>query len=78
MELEILMVALKLDRPVIDRTGIGDRFNIHLEYVPDEAQADTDSPGPNLFRALEQQLGLKLEPIKASHGIIIVDRVVRP
>ena len=78
MELEILMVVLKLDRLVIDRTGSNDRFNIHLEYVPDEAPADADSQGPNVFRALEQQLGLKLEPIKASHGIIVVDKVVRP
>jgi len=77
MELEILMTVLRLDRPVIDRTGITDRFNIHFEYVPDEAPADADA-GPNVFRALEQQLGLKLEPIKASHGIIVVDKVVRP
>ena len=78
MELEILMTVLRLDRPVIDQTGITDRFNIHFEYVPDEASADADSQGPNVFRALEQQLGLKLEPIKASHGIIVVDKVVRP
>jgi len=72
------MTVLRLDRPVIDQTGITDRFNIHFEYVPDEASADADSQGPNVFRALEQQLGLKLEPIKASHGIIVVDKVVRP
>jgi uncharacterized protein (TIGR03435 family) len=78
MELEILMEVLQLGRPVIDRTGITGRFNIHFEYAPDEAPADADSQGPNVFRALEQQLGLKLEPIKAPHGIIVVDKVVRP
>jgi len=77
MQLKYFAELLKLDRPIVDRTGIDDRFNIHFQYVADAAPADVDA-GPNVFRALEQQLGLKLEPIKASHGIIVVDNVVRP
>jgi uncharacterized protein (TIGR03435 family) len=78
MELKHFAELLKLDRPIVDRTGIDDRFNIHFDYASEDAAADPDSPGPNVFRALEQQLGLKLEPIKTSHGIIVVDKAVRP
>jgi len=80
MELEILMVVLRVDRHVIDRTGLPDtaRFNIRFMYEDETPEDGTDPPGPAMFRALEQQLGLKLDPIKAQHGVIVVDRVVRP
>jgi len=79
MELEVLMVVLKLDRHVIDRTGIpaNARFNIHLEYPEDATFADA-VPAPSLFRAVEQQLGLKLDPIKAQHGVVVIDKVAHP
>ena len=80
-----------LDRHVIDRTGIADKFNIRLEYAPDEntpcsgpgdrCTVDTTSDiplGSSIFGALEQQLGLKLESIKGPHGFFVVDRVEKP
>ena len=80
MEREILITVLNLDRHVIDRTGLPEsaRYNIHLE-VPSDPQAQPGDPtSPDVFRAVEQQLGLKLEPVKAPHGVIVIDRVVRP
>jgi bla regulator protein blaR1 len=80
-----------MDRHVIDKTGIADKFNIHLEFSPDETtpcniggpacQTDPNSdvpPAPSIFTALEQQLGLKLESVKAPHGFIMVDHVEPP
>ena len=80
-----------LDRYVIDRTGITESFNIRLEYAPDEntrcfgpaqyCAVDPSSdipPGPAIFAALEQQLGLKLEPIKGPREHIVIDSVERP
>jgi uncharacterized protein (TIGR03435 family) len=79
-----------MDRHVIDRTGVTEKFNIHIEYAPDErtpcsgpaelckTDPDSDIPlGASIFTALEQ-VGLKLEPVKAPHGYIVVDRVERP
>jgi uncharacterized protein (TIGR03435 family) len=77
------------DRHVIDRTGVTDTFNIRLEYAPDEhtpgpdkrGPARTEFPEPNapsIFQALEQQLGLRLEPTKGPQTAIVVDRVERP
>jgi len=80
MEREILITVLNLDRHVIDRTGLPEsaRYNIHLE-LPDDPQAQPGDPtNPEVFRAIEQQLGLKLEAVRAPHGVIVIDQVVRP
>jgi uncharacterized protein (TIGR03435 family) len=57
-------------RHVIDRTGISGRFDYDLEWTPTvlptgvAATLPTGQPsnaGPNIFTALQEQLGLKLE-----------------
>lgn len=80
-----------LDRQVFDRTGITGEYNIRLEYAPDEntpcfgpaqmcaVDANSDIPaGANIFTAIEQQLGLKLEQIKGPKEHIVVDHVEPP
>jgi uncharacterized protein (TIGR03435 family) len=69
-----LTSAIDVDRQILDRTGIKDRFNLHLEYETDEKVVD----GINVFAALEQQLGLKLVSAKGPHQFIVIDRVERP
>jgi uncharacterized protein (TIGR03435 family) len=83
--------VLILDRNVIDHTGISGIYNIRLEYAPDEntrcfgpaqfCAVDPNSgipPGATIFAALEQQLGLKLEPIKGPQEHIVIDSVEKP
>jgi len=80
-----------MDRHVLDKTGIADRFNIHFEYAPDENTPDRlaaiignppehrdPTGGPNIFTALQEQLGLKLESTKGPHQYIVIERVERP
>jgi len=80
-----------LGSPVVDKTGIASttRFNYVLEFAPDErttgpmARPATTEPStvpraPDLFTALEQQLGLRLEPAKAPREFIVIDHVERP
>lgn len=76
-----------LDRPVIDRTGLIGRFDFTLIFTPSEYQIAmtgggmrpaTDNPPPELFTALEQQLGLKLQPAKAAIQVIEIDHVAEP
>ena len=40
--------------------------------------ADSTPEGPSLFAALQQQLGLKLEPVRAPREALVIDRVERP
>jgi uncharacterized protein (TIGR03435 family) len=85
------LAELVLDRNVIDRTGIPGSFVARLEYAPDEntrcfgmaqwCDVDPNSsipPAATIFGALEQQFGLKLEPIKGPKEHIVIDSVERP
>jgi len=74
-----------IDGPVIDRTGLTGKYDIHLESAlsppPALRQPDDDDKaptGPTLFTALQEQLGLRLEPIKAPKRILVVDHIERP
>ena len=71
-----------LDRPVVDQTGISGRFDLALRWTPDNSDAATtggvDSDAPNLFTAIKEQLGLKLESKKANVDVFVIDRVERP
>jgi uncharacterized protein (TIGR03435 family) len=76
---------------VLDNTGNADRFNFVLEFVLDEntpgprflaarpAPEPSDIPrGQTIFSALEDQLGVKLEPARAPREFIVIDHVERP
>jgi uncharacterized protein (TIGR03435 family) len=57
-------------RPVIDQTGIQGDYEIEVAYARD---GDTDSPLPSVFTALQEQLGLKLEPRRVPIEILVID-----
>jgi uncharacterized protein (TIGR03435 family) len=66
------------DRPLVDQTGLTGRYDINLCYAPNELQnADPNAP-PGLFTAIQDQLGLRLVPTKASIDILVIDHVEQP
>jgi bla regulator protein BlaR1 len=79
------LITSGLGRPVIDKTGLTGRFDFTLEWAREpRGLAASDSPvppppsGPTPLEALRDQLGLRLEPTKASLRILVIDRVERP
>jgi uncharacterized protein (TIGR03435 family) len=78
-----------LERPVVDQTGLTDRFDFSLKYTPDASQLanlppglqppadDPDAP-PDLFTAVQQQLGLKIESAKAPVDVMVIDKIEKP
>ena len=52
----VSLLSATVGRNVVDRTGLNDRYDIHLKWTP-----DNDPNGPSIFTALQEQLGLKLE-----------------
>ncbi|HJZ99836.1 MAG TPA: TIGR03435 family protein [Candidatus Solibacter sp.] len=67
-------LAMRTDRPVVDRTGISGAFDITLAWTPDTAPPGAANPNPSIFTAVQEQLGLKLEAAKAPIEILVVDR----
>jgi len=77
-DLTVLMIEY-LDHPLIDQTGLKGRYDFTLKYTYDETRAPTDgSAPPNLFTAIQEQVGLKLEPLKAPVDVLVVDSLERP
>lgn len=81
--------TLVLDRPVVNQTGLTGKYDFHFTFTPDEsefnghppsmpAQTDAANTAPNLFDAMQQQLGLKLESQKAPVDVIVIDHVEHP
>ena len=67
-------------RQVVDRTGLTGLFDIDLEWTPDPAGATAPPPdaGPSIFTAVQEQLGLKLEPATAPIDVIVIDSAEPP
>jgi uncharacterized protein (TIGR03435 family) len=73
-----------LDRPVLDRTGLSGRYDFDLEFAPDDRlwagilPRPENSDLPDLFKAVQEQLGLQLEATKGQVDALVIDRIERP
>jgi uncharacterized protein (TIGR03435 family) len=80
-----------LGLPVVDQTGLGSaRYNFVLKWTPDDSQsqpggmaagtppADNADAPPDIFTAMQQQLGLKLESTKTPVDVMVIDHVEKP
>ncbi|HEY4362415.1 MAG TPA: TIGR03435 family protein [Bryobacteraceae bacterium] len=83
-ELAAVMGRTALPRPVLDKTGLMGRYDFDLEWTPDETQfggavpPNPESKQPDLFAALQQQLGLRLEASRGTIDTIVIDKIQRP
>jgi uncharacterized protein (TIGR03435 family) len=72
-------LTLSEHTPVLDKTGLSGIYQIQFDYTrPTPAPDVPSAPGPNLSEAMEQAIGLKLQPAKASIEVLVVDRVELP
>jgi uncharacterized protein (TIGR03435 family) len=63
------------DRFVIDNTGLEGEYDFRLAWTD---LATVDSGDPSLFTAIQEQLGLKLEPAKGPVQVTVIDSIGRP
>ncbi len=77
--------AYTLDRPVIDKTGLTGVYNFSLDFsyqsvtaAPTQDGVAAEPTSPDIFTALQKQLGLKLEPTRGPVQQLIVDHVEKP
>lgn len=81
----VMTISRELHRTVIDKTGLTAKYDFHLEWdrsATPESETHPDRagevPGPSLIRAVEDQLGLKIEPGKAPVEVLVIDRIEKP
>jgi uncharacterized protein (TIGR03435 family) len=74
-----------LGRPAVDQTGLRGMFDFALEFVPDVSSTrlgypdfQPDPNGLTFSQAVREQLGLKLESMKASSRFLVIDHVEHP
>jgi uncharacterized protein (TIGR03435 family) len=86
------LAALYLHRPVNDKTGLKGLYDIKLRWTPDPAIGASvgpggpvapappsgDPPGPDIFTAIQEQLGLRLESAKGPVEFFVIDSAQRP
>jgi uncharacterized protein (TIGR03435 family) len=84
-----LMYALSnasLDRQVIDRTGLTGEYNFDLTWTPED-ELDAQPKGDlglaegarlSIFTAVQEQLGLRLEPTRAEVDALVIEHIERP
>ena len=72
------ILQFRVGRPVIDRTGLKGRWDFNLQWTTDEAQLTAPNAPPGIFTAIQEQIGLKLQPVKAPADVLVVDAVERP
>jgi len=69
---------MAVDRPVVDKTGLSGTYSFTLDWTLPDRAGGADSPKgddqwPSIFGALQEQLGLKLEPGRARREVLVVD-----
>jgi uncharacterized protein (TIGR03435 family) len=64
-------------RVVVDKTALTGRYDFKFQWTPDDAVA-SDAEAPELFTAIQEELGLKLEPAKEPVPVLVVDHVEQP
>ena len=73
-----------LERPVVDQTGLVGKYDFDLEFAPDERlwggilKRPEDTDKPDLFRAIQEQIGLRLEATMGPVDTIAIDTIERP
>ncbi len=87
-------LSWQLGRTVLDKTGLTGNYDFSLRWKPGESDggmtklvggqpaadstSSSDSSGPSLFTAIQEQLGLKLELQKAPMQVLVIDQVEKP
>jgi uncharacterized protein (TIGR03435 family) len=77
---DMLSQRVDLGRPIVDATGLTGTFDFLLEFTPESkgSNAAADPEGLSFQQAVQDQLGLKLQPRKSSMEVVVLDHVEHP
>jgi uncharacterized protein (TIGR03435 family) len=84
MDILAHFLATAVGTNVSDNTGLKGMYDFTLDWTPDSDAPSPDGEpapppmGPTLFAALQDQLGLRLRPVKGSVEVMVIDQAKRP
>lgn len=81
MEQWVAMLTMQFGRPVTDKTGLTGKYDFVLKYKgrwDSDREADDPDPTPPMDRALQEELGLKVESAKGLVKVLVIDHVEKP
>jgi bla regulator protein blaR1 len=92
VELLAAQLSARLDRLVVDKTGLKGNYAFNFHWTPDPSEKENlkqsdeivatepapDSNGPSLATALREQLGLKLQPQTEPVPVLVIDHAEEP
>jgi uncharacterized protein (TIGR03435 family) len=80
MDWLVLSLGGVAGRMVNDRTGLKGDYALTLTFSPPHQPGDARGPddAPEFFTALQEQLGLKLQPEKTILPVFVIDHIERP
>jgi uncharacterized protein (TIGR03435 family) len=64
-----------VSRVVIDQTGLAGNFDVDLQWTPETVRADD---ALSVFTAVQEQLGLTLQPTKRAVDVLVIDHIEPP
>jgi uncharacterized protein (TIGR03435 family) len=87
-----LYLSIEAGRPVSDKTELTGNYDFTLAWTRDQNQPVLGSPapaaepnalspesnGPSIFKAVQEQLGLRLEPQKSPIDFLVIDHLAKP
>ena len=82
------LLSDRVGRPVLDKTGLTGNYDFTLQWAdeghdgpahgPDPGASAAELSGPSIYTAVEEQLGLKLQPEKGPVQVVILDHTRAP
>jgi uncharacterized protein (TIGR03435 family) len=71
-----------LSKPVSDKTNLAGRYDVELRWTPESMEMRSDAfseqDAPNVFTAIQEQLGLRLQPARGPVRVLVIDHVGKP
>jgi len=69
-------ISRQLGTPVVNKTGLNGRYDFNLHWS--DGKGSSNASEPSLIDAVQEQLGLKLEPQKAPMQVLVIDHIQNP
>jgi len=70
------LLSRQLGTPVVNKTGLNGRYEFNLHWS--DGKGSSGASEPSLSTAVQEQLGLKLEPQKGPTQVMVIDHIEEP